>query len=554
MARPGPSGRPFDLDFRDRGPLFARAEAHTFDVVVIGAGITGAGVARSAAARGLSVALVEARDIASGTSSRSSKLIHGGIRYLAEGAFSLVRETARERQILRDIAPHLTRKAPMVLPTRSLTEKAKYRTGVALFEKLGNVPRGERHRVLNRDELEALEPLAAPRGVNGGVQYYEFVTDDARLTLANVRSAASDGALVLTYAPVVEILEEGGRATAVRCRSRLPGESLEAVVKGRAIVNAAGPWVDALRALESPSNDARLALTKGIHLVVPRARLPVHNVVVFEAADRRPVFAIPRDEVTYLGTTDTFHPEAEYWPTITQDEVDYLFAASSRTFTAEPLQPDDVVSSWTGVRPLVAQPGKSPSEISRRDETWVGPSGVLSIAGGKLTAYRAMAERVVDTLCRTLEHDVDSGDAERTPLVGGDCSPSALVAKRHQGSAAWRRLVELYGSEATVLDDDGGDVRAEARHAVLREGALQLEDYWVRRSVRALFDLDAGLSALQTASVEMGTLLGWSEARRQEQIDGCLARFADDNALFARAGSRARTEPKKGTSHELQHG
>ncbi|MEM7138693.1 MAG: glycerol-3-phosphate dehydrogenase/oxidase [Myxococcota bacterium] len=554
MATPQPVGRSSDLDFRDRPRLFAHAEARTFDVVVVGAGITGAGVARSAAARGLTVALVEARDISSGTSSRSSKLIHGGIRYLAEGAFSLVRETARERQILRSIAPHLTRKASMVLPTRSFAEKAKYRAGVALFEKLGNVPREERHRMLNRNELAEIEPVAATPGATGGVQYYEFVTDDARLTLANVRSAVSDGAVVLTYAPVVEILEEGGRAVGVRCRSRLPGESLEAIIRGRVIVNAAGPWVDALRAFESPSNDARLTLTKGIHLVVPRGRLPIENVVVFEAADRRPVFAIPRDGVTYLGTTDTFHPEAEYWPAITQEEVDYLFAAASRTFTAEPLEPDDVVSSWTGVRPLVAQPGKRPSEISRRDEIWTGPTGVLSIAGGKLTAYRAMAERVVDAACRTLDHGADEGDGAHEPLVGGDCDPTALLAERHPGSSAWRRLVDLYGSEAADLDDAGGDVRAEVRHAVLREGALRLEDYWVRRSVRALFDPDAGLSTLQTAAIEMTALLGWSSARREEEVDGCLARFAHDNALFARAASQARAEPQKGTSHELQHG
>lgn len=541
--------RPSDLDFRNRAQLFALAEEREFDLVVIGGGITGAGVARSAAARGLSVALVEARDIASGTSSRSSKLIHGGIRYLAEGAVSLVRESARERQILRAVAPHLARKASMLIPTHSMAEKAKFRAGIAVFEKLGKVPRNERHQVLSRDALVELEPVAAAEDVTGAVRYYEFVTDDARLTLANARTAAADGAVVLTYAPVVEILKDGDKASGVRCRSVLPGESLEAIVRGRVVVNAAGPWVDAVRAMEGASNTTRLTLTKGIHLVFPRALLPTAHTVVFEAADRRPVFAIPRRDVTYLGTTDSFHAGAEYWPAITQEDVDYLLAAAERAFTIDPLHVDDVVSSWTGIRPLVAQPGKSPAEISRRDETWTGPSGVLSIAGGKLTAYRAMAERIVDSVCETLGRKGAAGNTDRSPLVGGDCDLAALVAQRHEGSADWERLVELYGSEACDVDNAGGDVAAEARHAVLREGALRLEDYWVRRSVRALYDPDAGLSTLEAASREMGKLLGWSETRRGDEVTECRARHERDNALFRTTA----TQDEKGTLHENAH-
>ena len=550
MGHDAANHRPSDLDFRERLKLFSHAEEREFDVVVIGGGITGAGVARSAAARGLSVALIEARDIASGTSSRSSKLIHGGIRYLAEGAVSLVRESARERQILRAVAPHLARMTPMLIPTHSMAEKAKFRTGVALFEKLGRVPREERHQVLNKSELATLEPLAAVKSVTGGVRYYEFLTDDARLTLANVRSAADDGAVVLTYAPVVEILKEGEKACGVRCASVLPGESLEAIVRGRVIVNAAGPWVDAVRALESPSNRSTLTLTKGIHLVVPHSRLPISNTVVFEAGDRRPVFAIPRRNVTYLGTTDSFHADAEYWPAIEQEEVDYLFAAAARTFTTDPLQVDDVVSSWTGIRPLVAQAGKDPAEISRRDETWTGPSGVLSIAGGKLTAYRAMAERVVDSVGKRLEHETQSDDTDTRPLIGGDFDPAGLLAERQDGSPGWERLVELYGAEARDIDDAGGNVVAEVRHAVLREGALRLEDYWVRRSVRALYDTDAGLSALEPASREMAHLLGWSEARRHDEVSECRTRHMKDNELF----KSAQEDDAKGTIHERPHG
>ena len=531
--------------------MFREAEEREFDIVVVGGGITGAGVARSAAARGLSVALIEACDLASGTSSRSSKLIHGGIRYLAEGAFSLVREAARERQVLRTVAPHLARVAPMLIPTRSVTGMAKFRAGVALFERLGRIEPKERHEVWDARRLTEREPLAAVEGVTGAVRYHEFLTDDARLTLANARSAAADGAAVLTYAPVIEILKERDKAVGARCRSTLPGESLEAVVRGRLIVNAAGPWVDNVRALETSKAGPRLSLTKGIHLVVPRSRLPLTHTVVFEASDRRPVFAVPRRNVTYLGTTDSFHADPEYWPAIEAPEVDYLLSAAARTFRVEPLSLDDVISSWTGIRPLVAQRGKRPAEISRRDELWTGPAGVLSIAGGKLTAYRAMAERVVDNAEEALGRRPRNGETDRRPLVGGDCDPAALVNERSDGSATWRRLVDLYGAEARDLDDDGGDLGAEVRHAVRKEGALRLEDYWVRRSARALYDCDAGFSTLDPASREMAALLGWTERRRVEEVTRCRLRHAQNNDLFQRA---RKPVTEQGAMHERLHG
>lgn len=546
MHDPLPPRRRGDLDFRNRDDLFAKAERERFDVIVVGGGITGAGVARSAAARGLSVALIEARDLASGTSSRSSKLIHGGIRYLAQGAFWLVRETARERQVLRTVAPHLVRLSPMLIPTRSTAGAAKFRAGVGLFERLGQVPQRDRHDVWNAAQLREREPVAAVDGVQGAVHYHEFSTDDARLTLANARSAAGDGALVLTYAPVVEILKQRGKAFAVRCRSSLSGESLEATIHGRMIVNAAGPWVDALRSLESSSARPQLTLTKGIHLVVPHAQLPLAHTVVFEAADKRPVFAVPRRDVCYLGTTDTFHPEAEYWPDVREEEVGYLLSAAARAFTT-PLLATDLISSWTGLRPLISQPGRRPAEISRRDEVWIGPAGVLSIAGGKLTAYRAMAERVVDRVCRLLGKPTISGDTDQTPLIGGDCNPAALIASRRVGSASWSRLVELYGDEATAIDEDGGDVAAEVRQAVRREGALRLEDYWVRRSARALYDADSGMSALEPASREMAKLLGWTDKKRLDELAVCRRRHASNLVPFDRPPAEVRRT--KGSNH-----
>jgi len=535
-----PTGRPGDLDFRNRARLFQAVEQRPFDLIVIGGGITGAGLARSAAGRGLRVALIEAQDLASGTSSRSSKMIHGGVRYLAQGDVALVREAARERRILRHIAPHLTRFMPFLLPTRSAAGMAKFRAAMWAFEKLGRIPKAERHEVWSAKELASREPLAAAAGTNGAVLYFEFLTDDARLTLANARSAAADGAHVLTYAPVTKIALENGRAVGVHCQSSLSGENLGALIRGRVIVNAAGPWVDAIRALETIDEKPRLALTKGIHLVVPHEKLPLSRTVLMAAADKRPVFAVPRGDVSYIGTTDTFYAKLNYWPEITSEDVDYLLAAACHSFSSEPIEVRDIVSSWTGIRPLVAQAGKNPSEISRRDEVWTGKGGILSIAGGKLTAYRTMVERVADTVFERLGQPATPAVSQDRPLIGGDIESAPIDETAKSGKQPRDRLIDLYGSEASDVKADGGDLAAEVRQAVRREGALRLEDYWVRRAARAFFDLDAGLSTLEPASQEMARLLDWSEETRAAEVAACHHRHEENNALF----NQARRSPR----------
>jgi glycerol-3-phosphate dehydrogenase len=545
------SSRPENLDFRDRARCFRALEEECFDLIVIGGGITGAGLARSAAARGLRVALLEARDLAAGTSSRSSKMIHGGLRYLAQGDVALVREASTERQILRRIAPHLTRFTPFLLPTRSAAGMAKFRAAMWAFEKLGQVPPNERHQTWNAKELVAREPVAAKEGVTGGVVYFEFLTDDARLTLANARSAAADGARILTYARVTKIELENGRAVGVHCEGSLEGESLGAFVRGRVIANAAGPWVDAIRALETIDEEPRLALTKGIHLVVPHEKLPLSRTVLMAAADKRPVFAVPRGDVSYIGTTDTFYSKLSYWPEITSEDVDYLLAAACHSFSSEPLETSDIVSSWTGVRPLVAQAGKNPSEISRRDEVWTGKGGILSIAGGKLTAYRRMVERVTDTVVERLGKTACASTLDERPLAGGDVASIEIDEAAKAGQRPVDRLGDLYGSEASDVRADGGDIAAEVRQAVRREGALRLEDYWMRRSARAFFDLDAGLSTLEDASIEMARLLAWSEETRVSEVAACRHRHEENNALFDNARKKARKKAPKKAREEV---
>lgn len=499
------------LDARQRAQVFAELESRMFDLAVIGGGITGAGIARDAAMRGLSVALVEARDYASGTSSRSSKMIHGGLRYLAQGDIALVKEAASERQILRRIAPHLTRLSPFLIPTTNMAMAAKLRTGLWTFEKLGGVPEAEKHEVIGLAELQAREPLMRTDRLNGAVLYPEFLTDDARLVLANVRSAQGAGAVVVNHASASELTGDGLVATSTL------DDNLGARVKAKLVVNAAGAWVDKVRGLEAGESDTRLSLSRGIHLVLPRERLPINATLIIRAPDKRSIFAVPRGAFAYIGTTDVFHDSADYWPAPARGDIDYLLRATEAALNIDPIRDGEIVSLWSGVRPLIAQPGKKANEVSRKDEIWTSPGGLVSIAGGKLSAYRAMAERVVDLVVERLGVTALPCATAEVQLPGG----SREVQLAGLDPLAAERLAGLYGDEAGEILIAGGDVAAEAVRAVTHEGAACLEDYWVRRSARAWFDEGAGLAALAAAAEAMGALLGWDDAMKAAQIAQC---------------------------------
>lgn len=501
------------LDARTRRQVFAGLESRTFDLAVIGGGITGAGIARDAAMRGLSVALVEARDYASGTSSRSSKMIHGGLRYLAQGDIALVKEAASERQILRRIAPHLTVLSPFLIPTTNMAMTAKLRTGLWTFEKFGGVPEAEKHEVIGLAELQRREPLMRTDKLNGAVLYPEFLTDDARLVLANIRSAQGAGAVVVNHAAASELIGDGLVATSTL------DDGLGARIKAKLVVNAAGPWVDKVRGLEAGESDTRMSMSRGIHLVLPRDRLPINATLIIRAPDKRSIFAVPRGAFTYIGTTDVFHDGVDYWPAPTRGDIDYLLRATEAALAIDPIRDAEIVSLWSGVRPLIAQPGKKANEVSRKDEIWTSPGGMVSIAGGKLSAYRAMAERVVDLVVERLGVTALPCSTADAPLPGGSRRLGDSLSRLDPRAA--ERLARLYGDEANEIVIAGGDVAAEATRAVTHEGAATLEDYWVRRSARAWFDEGAGLAALAPAAAAMGVLLGWDDVKTAAQIAHC---------------------------------
>jgi len=527
-----------NLDFRDRPAVFASLEEKEFDLLVIGAGITGAGIARDAAMRGLSVALVDANDFCAGTSSRSSKLVHGGMRYMEQGHLGVVREASRERKTLRRIAPHLALTMPVVCPAWSKAILLGIKTAVVAYEKLGQVAKPERHEVWDADELKKQEPHFLSQGYVGAVVFPEYATDDSRLTLGNVRSAAAQGAAVLSYAAVKEVLIENGTACGAVVEDTLASGSQGARIRTRTVVNAAGPWVDAVRKLEDREALDQLQLTKGIHVVLKRERLPVNNMISMRAEDGRGVFAMRRGEFAYLGTTDTFYPKPDYWPEIAAEDVDYLLRAGSRIFDTGPFTSEDAVSLWSGVRPLLGQEGKRPSEISRRNEIMTGPAGMMSIAGGKLTSYRIMAERVVDACEERLGRKPVPSQTADEPLPGGGISgglQSIKDALRRMDLTEIEadRAAQLYGSEAPEVFAREEGPAAEAEFAVTREGAVTLEDYWVRRSARARFDEEGGIGALGPAAARMAELLGWTEAERDRQIEDCKAKRAREMRAIA---------------------
>lgn len=524
------TSRPFNQT--NRGAQRSALTSRTFDVLVIGGGITGVGIARDAAMRGLSVALIEAQDLASGTSSRSSKMIHGGLRYLVSGDIAVVKESASERTTLHRIAPHLAQKTPYVIPTSNLRSKLVLRGALWAYERLGGVQREDFHEVWSKEQLAEREPLIERTRLNGAVVYPEFLTDDARLTVATARSAIDHGAVVSTYLRAVDIRREG--EFVVNAVSTLPGDRDELTIKARAVINAAGPWVDEVCGLEG-DHQSRLALSRGVHLVFDHADLPVRNTVVMRTHDSRRIFAVPLGQYTYIGTTDDYHPECEYWPPVTEQDVDYLLSSTRRVMPEANLTADRIVSVWSGIRPLVGDgSGRASKELSRKDEVWTSPSGLLSVGGGKLSAYRAMAERVVDTLIDNHAFTARPCSTAEVPLPGGEGVTLATTLKGVDEVQA-ERLARLYGTEAPELAaaaSEKGLVAAEVGQAVLHEGAQRLEDYWVRRSSRAWFDEGAGLASLPQAASAMAALLGWDEARQTAEIQNCRDIDCDSRAGF----------------------
>ena len=535
MSEPAPST---SLTPSSRSELLAELEGERFDLVIIGGGITGAGVARDAVRRGLRVALVEKDDFAAGTSSRSSKLIHGGLRYLAMGDIGLVRETARERQAVHQMAPHLAEPCWMVVPARNRATLMKVRAGIGTYEKLGAIGDSDRHLSWDQDELAEEEPSLRRDEYPWACAYREYMTDDARLVLAVLRDAVGVGAVAASRLPVVDVIWEGGQVDGVVAACEMSDDRVE--IRADAVVNAAGPWVEHLARFEQEAATDRLHPSKGVHVVVDAARLPVRNLVIMSTPDKRSVFVLPRGDAVAIGTTDTSYQGKQLlWPEIERSDVEYLLQPLKRYFDVEPLGFDDVVAAWSGVRPLVAQKGKEATEISRKEEVWVGTGGMITVAGGKLTGFRTMAMTVLDYRGRAVGPVAGSESGPRSDPRG---QPDSSDLDGHSASVATAtgierrladRLVRLYGDEANQvlalghqpIVTGGRVVAGEVEWAVQVDGALTLEDLVYRRTRAAWYTPAERDDLVAPAALLMGDLLGWDEARTAAEIDAVRDRF-----------------------------
>lgn len=369
-----------------------KMEKDIYDVLVIGGGITGAGIALDAQMRGMKTALIEMQDFAAGTSSRSTKLVHGGLRYLKQFEVKMVAEVGKERAIVYENGPHVTTPEWMLLPIYKGGTFGSFSTSIGLrvYDFLAGVKKAERRMMLNREETLQKEPLLKREGLKGGGYYVEYRTDDARLTIEVMKRAVKEGAIAVNYTKAEQLLYEDGNICGVMAHDRIGQKSYK--IRARKIVNATGPWVDSLRELDRSKQGKTLRLTKGIHLVFDGRRFPLQQAIYFDTPDKRMVFAIPRDGKTYVGTTDTDYVGDIAHPRMSEEDRRYLLSCVNEMFPELKLDASDVESSWAGLRPLIYEEGKSPSEVSRRDEIFRSPSGLITIAGGKLTGYRKMAE------------------------------------------------------------------------------------------------------------------------------------------------------------------
>lgn len=527
----------------NRDQILGQMTAQTFDLVIIGGGITGAGAARDAASRGLRVALIEAQDFAEGTSSRSSKLIHGGIRYLENLEFGLVFEALSERRLLFELAPHLVHPLRFVLPLYrgGRVGMLKMGLGMWLYDALSMFEAPELHERLNAHETVARLPLLKGESLLGSYVYSDAYMDDARLVIETLRSAFALGALCMNHVAADGAEMADGKIHAVYCTDRITGQRLR--LRARHVISTVGPWTDILAPRLVGEWRPMMRPTKGVHLTFDRERLQLHQAVVMAADhEKRIVFGIPRNEMTIIGTTDTDYSGDPGDVTTTKADVDYLLAVANEYFPGAKLGLSDVIASYAGVRPLVDDGAETESKTSREHVIHRDPQNVTFVAGGKYTTYRLMAEQTVETALQafSIEDQVRFGrSATKQPL-----NQLATLDKIEQclrevrawsrefrlSEAAVTQLILRHGEEAHLMLSaaaqlpsplgEGASDRMwaiEARHAARHTMCRNLVDFFMRRTPLFLSRPDHGLIHIAQLSRVFASELGWSDERRHQE-------------------------------------
>ena len=526
-----------------RKDLISKLNENKFDLLVIGGGITGAGIALDAATRGLNTVVLEMQDFAAGTSSRSTKLVHGGLRYLKQLDVKVVAEVGKERAIVYENGPHVTTPEWMLLPFHQGGTFGSFTTSIGLrvYDFLAGVKKSERRTMFSKEETLRREPLIKKQGLKGGGYYVEYRTDDARLTIEVMKAAVEKGATALNYAKVEELIYENGRITGVVVKDQLSGEQYK--VFAAKIINATGPWVDSIREKDGSKKGKSLILSKGVHIVIDQSRFPLKQAVYFDTPDKRMVFAIPRNGKTYVGTTDTFYDEDKANPKMTQSDMEYLINAINFMFPDVKAKPADVESSWSGIRPLIHEEGKGPSEISRKDEIWESQSGLITIAGGKLTGYRKMAETIVDLVAGKFEGEegrkLKPSQTKHLPISGGDFGGSENFAQFVKSAAEngvkaglskeeAKHLAAFYGSNAGKVFNLVSERKTDAEkfnlplltfaklvYGIEHELVATLVDFYFRRTGDLLFDITKVHQTREAVSSYMADLFNWSQEEKE---------------------------------------
>jgi glycerol-3-phosphate dehydrogenase len=502
----------------DRAENLARLGRDSFDVLVIGGGITGAGVALDAATRGLSVALVDKGDFASGTSSKSSKLVHGGLRYLQQREFRLVYENLHERQRLLNNAPHLVSPLPFLIPilgkdSTGNAALAKIYSGVLrTYDLTGGIRIGHRYKRLTKDEAFAHLPTLRPDRLASAFLYWDARADDARLTLTIARTAAHHGAVIANYAPVASLVKDN---------DRIGGAVLEdgTTIRARVVVNATGVWADHIQRLDGSAEPVNIRPAKGVHVTVPRAKVPADIAVVLNVpGDRRSIFVVPWGDKVYLGTTDTDYDGPIEAPVCTAEDVEYILRAVNAA-TTETVTNDDVIGTWAGLRPLIADARSTrTADLSRRHSVTTSPAGMVTVTGGKLTTYRQMAEDTVDVVAKRLGTKARC-KTKRLKLLDDTSAVDALA--RNDG---------LDAPLVVGLDYRRADAVFAARHEMVHS----LTDVLARRTRALLLDRDAAVAAAPDVARLIAADLGWSESDVAAQVDAFNAVAAmEDQAQHA---------------------
>lgn len=528
-----------------RQDMLNQLEKVSLDVLVIGGGITGAGISLDAAARGLKTGLIEMQDFAAGTSSRSTKLVHGGLRYLQQFEVKMVADVGKERAIVYENGPHVTTPEWMLLPFHkgSTLGPLTSNIGLRVYDFLAGVKKSERRVMFKPEEVLKREPLIKSNDLRGGGYYVEYKTDDARLTIEVMKKAVEQGVHAVNYTKAVEfIYDDSNKVVGIIAEDQITGKPYK--IYAKKFINAGGPWVDEVREMDGSKQGKTLHLTKGVHLVFSKKVFPLQQAIYFDTPDGRMIFAIPRDNKTYVGTTDTTYEGDIAHPLLTEDDRDYLLKAIDYMFPTLNISPNDVESSWVGLRPLIAEEdATSPSEISRKDEMFISDSGLISMAGGKLTGYRKMAEQAVDVVVDQLKEEENilysKSETKHLPISGGDVGGSEgfekfKEQKTKQGiqhgltKDTAEKLIKRYGSNVDTVFKIYQDSQVEAGqekidpvvfaeliYAINYELAYKPVDFFIRRTGALFFDREWVVNHHSNVILYLTKVFQWSKEQKE---------------------------------------